>query len=316
MAVADPGQAQALRGQAVRLSTPRSRQRDRWWRTAAPYVFISPFYIVFLAFGLLPIIFSLGVSMFDWQAISPGGFVGLNNYLVLLQDPSFYQALRNTVFVWVGSVPAMTILALVFAVMLNSRRTRFRGVFRTVYFLPIVTSLVVAGLLFGMMFSTTSGLANRLLEVVGLPAINWLGDPAWMKISLILALLWRWIGHDMVIMLAGLQQIPGEVYEAARVDGASEFQIFWRITVPLMRPAIVFVAIVSTIGTFNLFEEPYVLFGKRVVDQAAVVTGTYLYQNSFVYFKLGYGAAIAWVIALIVIVLSMIQLKLGGRDAS
>lgn len=137
-----------------------------------------------------------------------------------------------------------------------------------------------------------------------------------MKISLILALLWRWIGHDMVIMLAGLQQIPGEVYEAARVDGASEFQIFWRITVPLMRPAIVFVAIVSTIGTFNLFEEPYVLFGKRVVDQAAVVTGTYLYQNSFVYFKLGYGAAIAWVIALIVIVLSMIQLKLGGRDAS
>ena len=316
MAVAEHGQTQALPGQALYLPAQQGRRRDKWWRTAAPYVFISPFYIVFLAFGLLPIIFSLAVSMFDWRAVSPGGFVGLNNYWVLLNDPTFYQALRNTFIVWIGSVPTMTILALVFAVMLNSRRTRFRGVFRTVYFLPIVTSLVVAGLIFGLIFSTTSGLANRVLEVFGLPAINWLGDPAWMKTSLILALLWRWIGHDMVIMLAGLQQIPPEVYEAARVDGASEFQIFWRITVPLMRPAIVFVAIISTIGTFNLFEEPYVLFGRRVMDQAAVVTGTYLYQNSFVFFKLGYGAAIAWVIALIIVVLSMVQLKLGGRDAS
>lgn len=300
----------------VRAPAQTGRQLDRWWRIAAPYVFISPFYVVFLAFGLLPIIFSLVVSLYDWRAVTPGNFVGLSNYWVLLHDPAFFQALRNTVFLWVGSVPPMIFLALVFAVMLNSRRVHFRRFFRTVYFLPVVTSLVIAGLIFGLMFSTSFGLVNRLLEPFGIPAINWLADPTWMKPALIFALLWRWTGNDMVIMLAGLQQIPADLYEAARVDGASEFQMFWRITVPLMRPVILFDAIVSTIGTFNLFEEPYVLFGTRAMDQAALVTGTFLYQNSFVYFKFGYGAAIAWVLALIILVLSMVQLKLGSRETS
>jgi ABC-type sugar transport system permease subunit len=300
----------------VQTRIQTGRPLDRWWRTAAPYVFISPFYLVFLAFGLLPIVFSLVVSLYDWKAVTPGAFIGLANYWVLLHDPAFFQALRNTIIVWIGSVPPMIFLALLFAVLLNSRRVRFRSVFRTIYFLPIVTSLVVAGLIFGLLFSTSYGLINRLLEPFGIPAINWLADPAWMKPALILALLWRWTGHDMVIMLAGLQQIPDDLYEAARVDGASEAQMFWRITVPLMRPVILFDAIVSTIGTFNLFEEPYVLFQRNVMDPGGVVTGTFLYQNSFVYFKFGYGAAIAWVLALIIVVLSMIQLKLGSRDTT
>lgn len=291
------------------------RRFDRWWRRAAPYVFISPFYIVFLAFGLLPIVFSLGVSLYDWRGVSPGGFVGLANYQVLLHDPAFFQALRNTLYIWVGSVPPMIFLALVFAVLLNSRRVRFRRFFRTIYFLPVVTSLVVVGLVFALLFSSSFGLVNRLLEPLGIPAINWLADPAWMKPALIVALLWRWTGNDMVIMLAGLQQIPDELYEAARIDGASEIQMFWRITIPLMRPVILFDAIISTIGTFNLFAEPYALYGPiQVMDQAAVVTGTFLYQNSFLYFKFGYAAAIAWVLAVIIFVLSMVQLKLGSRE--
>ena len=298
----------------VRRDTARSR--DRWWRRAAPYVFVSPFYLIFLAFGLLPIIFSLGVSLFDWRGTTPGAYVGLTNYQVLLHDPGFYTALRNTVFVWLGSVPPMIVLALVFAVLLNSQQVRFRSFFRTVYFLPVVTSLVITGLIFKFLFNPNFGLANRLLEPFGIASTNMLADPIWMKPVLILALLWRWTGNDMVIMLAGLQSIPGDLYEAARVDGASGPQMFWHITVPLMRPVILFDAIISTIGTFNLFAEPFVLFGQDGgIGQAGLVTGTLLYQNAFVYFKFGYGAALAWVLALIIFALSMMQLKLGSREA-
>lgn len=303
--------------QLTQAQRPAVRRRERWWRAAAPYVFVSPFYILFLAFGLLPIIFSLVVSLYDWRGTTPGGFVGLQNYHVLLRDPTFYKSLLNTVYVWIGSVPPMIFLALVFATILNSRLVRFRNLFRIVYFLPVVTSLVITGLVFGQLFSMSFGLVNSALEALGLPAVNWLNDPIWMKIILVLALLWRWTGNDMVIMLAGLQSIPEDLYEAARVDGATDVQTFWHITIPLMRPVILFDAIISTIGTFNLFAEPYVLFGQGgAINQAAVVTGTFLYQNSFRYFKFGYASAIAWVLAGIIFALSMLQLKLASREAA
>ncbi len=303
--------------QLTHAQRPTVRRRDRWWRAAAPYVFISPFYIIFLAFGLLPIVFSLAVSLYDWRGTTPGMFVGLQNYQVLLRDPAFYKSLWNTVYVWIGSVPPMILLALVFAALLNSRRVRFRSAFRTVYFLPVVTSLVITGLIFGQLFSMSFGLFNSALEALGLSPVNWLSDPTWMKAILVLALLWRWTGNDMVIMLAGLQSIPGDLYEAARVDGATDVQAFWHITIPLMRPVILFDAIISTIGTFNLFAEPYVLFGPGGgMNQAGLVTGTFLYQNSFRYFKFGYASAIAWALAAIIFALSMLQLKLGGREAA
>ena len=288
---------------------------DRWWRAASAYVFIAPFYIVFLAFGLLPIVFSLGVSLYDWRGTTPGEFVGLENYRVLLQDPSLYKALWNTVVVWLGSTPAIILLALIFAVLLNSRLVRFQGLFRTIYFLPVVTSLVVTGLIFGQLFSESYGLVNGLLALVGIAPINWLNEPVWMKPALILALMWRWIGNDMVIMLAGLQAIPSDLYEAARIDGATERQAFWHITVPLMQPVILFDAILSTIGAFNLFAEPYVLFGPGGgIAQSGLLTGTFLYQASFLFFKFGYGASIAWVLAIIISLLSMLQMKVGSRE--
>jgi cellobiose transport system permease protein len=301
--------------QQIQAERTTGWQLDRRWRAAAPYVFISPFYIIFLAFGLLPILFSLVVSVFDWRGTTPGGYVGLANYRILLNDPSFYRALFNTVYVWLGSVPTMIFLALVFAVILNSRLVRFRGLFRTLYFLPVVTSLLIAGLIFGQLFSTSFGLVNRVLDPLGIGPINWLADPAWMKLTLILALLWRWAGNDMVLMLAGLQQIPPDLYEAAKVDGASEVQMFWQITVPLMRPVILFDAIISTIGAFNLFAEPFALYGPGGgIEQSGLVTGTLLYQYAFVYFKFGYGAALAWVLAMVIFALSMIQLRLGSRS--
>jgi cellobiose transport system permease protein len=297
---------------ARRVMIPR---RVRWWHTLAPYVFISPFYLIFLTFGLLPILFSLATSLYDWRGAKATGFIGLQNYQVLLGDPALYKALWNTVYVWLGSVPPMILLALIFAVLLDARWVRLRNSFRVIYFLPVVTSLVITGLIFGHLFSSSYGFINVLLERLGIDPINWLAEPAWMKLVLIVALLWRWIGNDMVIMLAGLQSIPADLYEAAQVDGATAVQSFWRITVPLMRPVILFDAIISTIGTFNLFAEPFILFGPGGgMAQSGLVTGTFLYQNSFVYFKFGYGAAIAWVLAVIIITLSMIQLRLGSGE--
>lgn len=299
-------------------STELTHRHDtRIWRSRlTPYVFVSPFYLIFMVFGLLPAIFSLVVSLYDWHGLRFGGFAGLQNYIILFQDPDFYTALRNTAYIWVGSVPTMAFSALVLAVLVNNRLVRLRGFFRTIYFLPVVTSLVVTGLLFSQLFSSSYGLVNRILVMVHLHPINWLADPHWMRLTLILALLWRWTGNDMVIMLAGLQSIPGDLYEAAEMDGASKVQTFWRITVPMMAPMIVFDLIISTIGTFNLFAEPYALFGKNPiggVGGAGQVMGTFLYEQGFVYFKFGYSAAIAWIIALIVFALSMVQLRIGNR---
>jgi len=304
---------------AESLSASRAavRRRDRWWRTVSPYVFISPFYITFLIFGLLPIGFSLVVSLTNWRGTARPQFIGLQNYATLLQDPGLPKALLNTVYVWIGSVPTMIFLALIFAVILNSRLVRGRNAFRTVYFLPQVTSLVITGLVFGQLFSTSFGLVNTVLVAVGGNAINWLADPRFMKAVLVMALVWRWVGNDMVIMLAGLNSIPGDIYEAAIVDGASGVQSFFFITVPLMRPVILFDFVITTIGIFGLFAEPFVLFGPGGgVKQAGLVTGTLIYQYSFQLFKFGYGAAVAWVVGVIIIFFSMLQLRLGNREAT
>jgi cellobiose transport system permease protein len=284
-----------------------------WWQNPMPYLFISPFYIIFLLFNLLPILFSLVVSLFDWRGVRVGDFIGPGNFITLFNDPAFYKALWNTIIIWVGTVPTMIIAAVFFAVLINSKATWFKSLFRTIYFLPVVTSLVITGLIFNQIFSQSFGLVNTFLSFLGLAPVNWLAEPATMKPVLILAMLWRWTGNDMIIMLAGLQSIPGEIYEAARVDGASETNIFFYITLPLLQPVILFDAVISTIGTFNLFAEPYALFGGATggVGQAGLVTGTFLYQNSFVYSKFGYGSAIAWILALLVFGLSLLQLRLN-----
>lgn len=286
-----------------------------WWRNPYPYLFISPFYILFVLFGLGPILFSVVVSMFDWRGVRSGDFIFLDNYIALFKEANFYKALGNTVYIWFGTVPVMIFLALLFAVLLNSKAVFLRSLFRTVYFLPVVTSLIITGLIFASIFSFSYGFANNILVHFGLEPVQWLTDSRFTKIILILAILWRWTGNDMVIMLAGLQSIPPEIYEAARVDGANEMQNFLFITVPLMVPVILFDLIISTIGTFNLFEEPYALFGGPGggIRGSALVTGLFLYSNAFVHARFGFGSAIAWVLALIVFSLSMLQLKLGNR---
>jgi ABC-type sugar transport system permease subunit len=294
-------------------STPSIRNKwERWWPKLAPYAFISPFYILFVVFGAFPILFSAFISLTNWEGVRPWQFVGLDNYRILFSDPSFSRSLVNIFIIALGYQPIFLLLALVFAVLLNDVSLRFRSFFRTVYFLPVVTSLVVVGLVFMMLLDPKYGLVNTALSMFCVETIHWLDDPPWMRVVVILALIWRWTGYEMIIMLAGLQAIPLDVYESAKVDGANSVQSFLHITVPLMKPVILFCVVLSTIGSFNIFDEAYVFFGTGGGSQeAGLVPGVFLYRSAFTYFKFGYASAFAYILGAIIVFFSVIQLRLG-----
>jgi ABC-type sugar transport system permease subunit len=285
------------------------------WDKLAPYIFISPFFIIFAIFGVFPIIYSGYISLHEWTGLNPPMFIGLRNYENLLRDNDFLIALRNTVLLLLISGPLTIGGGLLLAVILNSKLVRFRNAFRTIFYLPLVVSLVVASQVFNLLLGNPFGLVNEMLARLGFERINFLNEPAMTLVVLSVLILWKYVGNDLVIMLAGLQAIPPELGEAAMVDGANPRQVFWYITLPLMRPVILFDIVLSTINTFNMFAEPYNLFGTTGgVNQSGLVTGLLLYRTSFTLFKFGYGSAIAYLVGIIVFVLSLIQLRLGTRD--
>jgi lactose/L-arabinose transport system permease protein len=278
--------------------------RHRW-----PYLFIAPFYLLYGGFMLYPVVFSFWLSFHDWRGQRGSRFLGLGNYERLLADELFWTSLVNTVVIGLLYVPLMLTLALVLAVVLNSALLRLRTFFRAAIFSPYITSLVVMALVFALIYDQQAGILNFLLGLAGVPPVPWTNSPEWSKVSVALLLLWHWTGYNMVLMLAGLQTIPVELYEAAEIDGASAAQRFVRITVPLMRPVILFTAVLSTIGTFKVFAEPYILTGGGPLNSSLTVL-LYLYNQAFQGFKLGYAAALAYVLVAIVFVLSLIQLRL------
>jgi ABC-type sugar transport system permease subunit len=287
------------------------------WPKLAPYVFISPFFIVFLVFGAFPIVFSGAVSLIDWQGVTMGQFVGFQNYINLFRDRDFLQAVFNTVYLLVLSGPCTIGGGLILAVLLNSQLLRFRGLFRTVFYLPMAVSLVVAGLAFAMLLNKPFGLVNDVIvkQLLHLEPVDFVTNPSLAIPTLSLLIIWRYIGNDLVIMLAGLQSIPPDLYEASRIDGASAFQTFIYITLPQMMPIILFDAILTTVNTFNMFAEPYILFGTEGgVNQSGLTTGLLVYRVSFRFFKFGYGAAMAYLIGVVIFGLSLLQLRLGRRD--
>ncbi len=289
-------------------------QRIRWHKLA-PYFFISPFFIIFIIFGLFPILYAGYVSLHDWTGLNPPVFIGLRNYTNLLRDPDFLTALRNTLVLLALSGPLTVGGGLVLAVILNNKAVRFRYVFRTIFYLPLVTSLIVASQVFNLLLGNPFGLFNEALARLGLQRVNFLTEPRLTILVLVVLITWKYIGNDLVIMLAGLQSIPPEINEAAIVDGATARQIFWQITIPLMRPVILFDVVLSTIGTFNIFAEPYTLFGPPGgVNQSGLVTGLLLYRTSIFFLKLGYGSAMAYILGVVILVLSLIQLRVGTRE--
>ncbi|MFB6724461.1 carbohydrate ABC transporter permease [Kribbella sp. NPDC056345] len=292
---------------------------NRFKQAFPQYAAISPFFILFAIFGAFPILFSIWISFHSWDGIGPMKFVGLEQYSYLLGDPTFWKAIGNTMIIWVLSTVPMLLLALVIANALHNA-TRFRTFYRIAYFIPNVTSVVAVTLVFGSIFSNNFGLLNAFLQSIGLGKVEWLTQPWGIKIAIATIVTWRWVGYNAIIFLAGLQAISADVYEAAKVDGASPRQTFWRITVPMLRPVILFTAVTSTIGGLQIFTESRVLFGDTDniggPGDAGMTIVSYLYQSAFIKNQFGYGAAIGWALFILIVLFSIINWRLiGGNDS-
>ncbi|MDN4614138.1 sugar ABC transporter permease [Leifsonia sp. F6_8S_P_1B] len=288
-----------------------TRRRRPLWPRLVPFVFLAPVIVLFLGFKAYPVVYALYLS-FTSNKGGIDAFVGVDNYIRLFGDPLFARALVNTVEILVIQVPVMLVLAVLLAVAFNSKLLKARALLRVAYFVPIVMGLVAYGILFSALLNYQDGFLNFLLSSVGLPKVPWLADPTWAKVSIILALTWHYTGNNAVIYLAQLQSIPEELYEAASMDGATRRQQFWYVTLPGLRPALILTVILSTIGTLQLFDEPYVLTGGGP-DNATLTIGMYLYNNAFKYFDFGYASAIAYVLTAIVAVFSIAQLVILRR---
>lgn len=280
-------------------------------RKVTPYLFLAPALILFLCFTAYPIIASLILS---FQKFEGGNYVfaGLSNYTRMLEDTIFRKALLNTLIILVIQVPIMLFLGLVLANALNSQLLKFRGFFRVGIYMPAVTSLVAYSILFSIMLQDT-GIINQFLGYIGIGPISWLSDPFWAKGSIILAMTWRWTGYNMVIYLSAMQNISEEVYEAASIDGASNIKKFFYITIPQLKPIILFTAIISTISTLQLFDEPFNLTKGGPAD-ATMTLGLYIYNNGFKYFDFSYASAVAYVVVVLVAILSYFQSKVTGDE--
>ncbi|SNX52723.1 sugar ABC transporter permease [Thermoanaerobacterium sp. RBIITD] len=278
----------------------------------APYYFILPVMILFIIFMVYPIIDSLILSFqkFEYGKYT---FVGIKNYEMLFKDPTFIKALENNFIYLIIQVPIMILLALIFATLVNSKFIKYKHFFRMSFFLPTVTGLVAYSIVFKLLLNTDYGFINYILRLFHLPIVDWLNGEFSSKISIILALTWRWTGYNMVILLAGLQGISEEIYEACDIDGANGIQKFTFITVPLLKPVIIFCTITSTIGTLQLFDESYVLT-QGGPNNATITVAHYLYNTGFKFFNFGYAAAISYILVIIIAVFSFIQYKVIGSD--
>ncbi|MGH3383989.1 MAG: carbohydrate ABC transporter permease [Nocardioidaceae bacterium] len=287
---------------------------------ASPYAFVAPFFLVFAVFGAFPLVYTFWVSLHDWQLVGTNEWAGLANYRELLTDSYFWNALFNTLGMFVLMTVPQLLLALALAQVLN-RRLRMRMLFRVGVLIPNITSIAAVGIIFGLIFARDFGFANWLLSTVGIDAIDWRENrfASWVAISVMVD--WRWTGYNALILLAALQSVPRSLYESAAMDGASAWRQFWSITVPMLRPTLIFVTIVATIGGIQLFTEP-LLFNS---GSNAIAGGTtrqfqtiamYLVEQAFTGQEFGYAAAVAWVLFVIIAVVSAINLVLLRRIKS
>ena len=278
---------------------------------------LAPGLLVIGLFFLLPIAASLLLSFtdFDIYAIADTANIrlaGLANYAALVRDPLFWIAMRNTFyFVLVGG-PLTIGIALAVALLLQSRLARWKGLFRTIFFAPYVTTLVAVAIVFRYVYHPRFGLLDRALSLLGIAPIDWLGDPRWAMPAIILLAAWKNFGYAMILFIAGLQAIPESLYEAARLDGAGAWATFRRITLPLLSPTFLFLGVMTTIGYFQFFAEPYVMTAGGPLN-ATLSVGLLMYKQGFRWWSMGYAAAISFVIFLVILAATSIQFAFARR---
>lgn len=282
--------------------------REAFWG----YLFLLPNILGFLAFNIFPLLFAIGMSFTRWDLISEPTFIGLGNYEKLfLEDESFRIAVKNTLFFTAMSVPAGTMISLILANALN-QKIRGTTFYRTAYFLPVVSSSIAIALVWAWVFNPDFGLVNELLSTLGLPRLKWLASSTWALPAVVIVSVWRGIGPSTVIFLAGLQGIPMELYDAAKIDGANARQLFRHITIPMLSPTTFFVIVVSIIGSFQVFDLIFMMT-QGGPGRATLVLVYYIYQHAFRWFGMGYAASIAFVLFIVIFILTLIQLRLSGR---
>jgi multiple sugar transport system permease protein len=284
---------------------------------ASAWTFVAPALLVIGAFFALPVLAALALSFTDFDLYALADlknlrFIGLGNYVDVLQTPLFWKALINTLyFVGVG-VPLSIAASLAAALLLNSPLARFRGFFRTALFAPVVTTVVAVAVIWRYLLNTRYGLINYALAALGIAPIDWLGDPHWSMPAIILFAVWKNFGYNMIILLAGLQGIPQDLYEAARIDGASVMQQFRHITLPMLKPTMLLVAIITLSGYFQLFAEPYVMTRGDPL-QSTVSVLYFMYEEGFKWWSLGRASAIAFLLFALILAVTMTLLRISRR---
>jgi multiple sugar transport system permease protein len=280
----------------------------------AAWLFLAPALVLIFIFFFLPVLASLvlSVSDFDIYAIAnppTTRFVGLANYVKLLHAPEFWTALKNTFYFAIVGGPITIAVSLATALLLNSKVVRFKSFFRTIYFTPFVTTLVAVAIVWRYLYHARYGLLNYTLGHFGIGPIDWLGNPRWAMPAIILMSVWKNFGYNMLIFIAGLQAIPQDLYDAAEIDGAGPMRRFFNVTLPLLGPTLLFVGVITMIGYFQLFSEPYVMTqGGPLRSTTSVVL--MMYEEGFRWWRMGYAASIAFVLFVVILIATLIQFRL------
>jgi multiple sugar transport system permease protein len=289
-----------------------------WYRTLRGrealtfYLFITPWIVGFLLFTIGPIIASFVLSFTDYDIMLAPSMIGFENYSEISTDPLFYTGLYNTIYIVVFSVPLGMMAAFGLAMLLN-QKIGMMPAYRTAYFIPSIVPAVASAALWLYLLQPQWGLVNGFLESVGIPGPGWLSSEVWAKPAIILILVWG-TGGTMIIYLAGLQDIPVSLYEAAEIDGANDWAKFWHVTLPLMTPVIFFTLILGIIGTFQIFSQIFVLTdGMGGPQNSTLVYVMYLYRNAFNFFRMGYASALAWILFILILILTWVQFKWASR---
>lgn len=285
---------------------------DRGWRKVAiVLLFLLPNLLGFLVFSVVPVVASLGLSLFRWDMLTPPIFVGLGNYIALWEDPDFWSALRHTLTFIIGYIPLVTALGLGMALLLN-QPLRGRAFFRSAFFMPVVSSWVAVALIWKWLFNPVYGIVNYLLSLVGVQGPAWLFDARWAMPAIILTSVWKDLGFIAVLYLAGLQGISDDYYEAADLDGAGPLRKFRHITIPLLAPTTFFVIVISLINSFQVFDQVYVMTGGGPAGATSVLVEQ-IFKHAFRYGKMGYASALSWVLFFLVFAATVIQMRFQRR---
>lgn len=277
------------------------------------YFFLAPALGAIFLFFFLPVFaaFILSFTDFDIYALgdfSKTRFIGFLNYSELLQDPLFWTALKNTFYFVLVAGPLSITVSLSAALLLNSKLIKFKALFRLTYFMPVITTLVAVAIVWRFIYHPRFGIINYFFSIFGIENIDWLGDPSWSMPAIILMSVWKSFGYNMIIFIAGLQNIPQQLYEAAQIEGANRWQQFKSITLPMLAPTTLFISIITLIGFFQLFAEPYVMTQGGPLNSTLSIV-LYMYQEGFRWWNIGYSAAIAFVLFLIIFLATLLQFK-------